>query len=300
MHKLCGQGNDAGCQFECFKHLQHHLDRYAAELSRVLFRKKNLQSDRRWWLSVFYSLYVQAYVRRVLITIQSHTDHENLYADWSRYCHTPLVLFKAAAAGWDPISSKDDTSLPPVGSDNDAKLYRHISVARDVIRAVSEDDYSHDTRTSSGILWDLFECQIQLELEDSRPYYHGGTKRRANSPPQGDEAMRRASTDNLSLRSSASSCSSGRASSFASINSAYGALNFDTSVDRPSSDQISPSSVPSGVLQPYNHDLVDQRTSSSPALRLTPSLDPGSTQDFFMCDCCPKKPKRFATREELR
>lgn len=211
--------------------------------------------------------------------VQSHTDPEDLYPGWSRYCHTSLDLFTAAAAGWDPISSKDHLNILLTGSETDKKLSRHLSVAGNVVRETDGDEGRLETHTSFDILRDLFDLPSQPWAE-SQPYIFGGTKRRANSPPQGDEAIRRTSTDNLSLRSSASGYSSGTASSFATINSAYGTLDLDSPFGRHSPARISSSSTTSGDIQPYTHGLDKSGRVSPPTPRYHPIPGVGKVQGF--------------------
>lgn len=51
-----------------------HLTLYSRELSRVFFKKENLNSRRPWWLSAFYSFCIQSYVRRALIELTRDAD----------------------------------------------------------------------------------------------------------------------------------------------------------------------------------------------------------------------------------
>ena len=56
-------------------------------------------------------------------------------------------------------------------------------------------------------------------------------------------------------------------------------------------------------IGPHQRALSDQKNMVSPR-KLTETLRTNGTvgkiQGFFMCDCCPKKPKKFETAEELR
>lgn len=45
-------------------------------------------------------------------------------------------------------------------------------------------------------------------------------------------------------------------------------------------------------------NMVSPRKLTEPTLRTTAGV--GKIQGFYMCDCCPKKPKKFDTRDELR
>lgn len=46
-----------------------------------------------------------------------------------------------------------------------------------------------------------------------------------------------------------------------------------------------------------SRNVVSPRKLTEPTLRI--STGSGKSQGFYMCDCCPKKPKKFDTREEL-
>ncbi|KAK3311068.1 uncharacterized protein B0T15DRAFT_386282 [Chaetomium strumarium] len=104
-HESCGGGQ---CRVECIRNLSSRVATYIDELSSVVFNKENMR-DRRWWLSTFYSLYIQSYVRHALIAIekqlrfQSADDvpAEDLTA--TQYLHLPAVLFTAASAKYDPL-----------------------------------------------------------------------------------------------------------------------------------------------------------------------------------------------------
>ncbi|KAK4127010.1 hypothetical protein N657DRAFT_640903 [Parathielavia appendiculata] len=104
-HEECGGGQ---CQVECIRKLRSQVAAYVDELSSVIFNKENMR-DRRWWLSTFYSLYIQSYVRHALIIIEKQlrflsaedVPAEDLTA--TQYMHLPAVLFTAASAKYDPL-----------------------------------------------------------------------------------------------------------------------------------------------------------------------------------------------------
>ncbi|KAK3298726.1 uncharacterized protein B0H64DRAFT_318014 [Chaetomium fimeti] len=104
-HEDCGGGQ---CQVECIHNLRSRVAAYVDELSSVIFNKENMR-DRRWWLSTFYSLYIQSYVRHALITIekqlrfQSSDDVPAEDLTTTQYLHLPAVLFTAASAKYDPL-----------------------------------------------------------------------------------------------------------------------------------------------------------------------------------------------------
>ncbi|KAG6356043.1 hypothetical protein INS49_015428 [Diaporthe citri] len=138
MHESCVTTREDGCYFKSFAELQHGIQQYTSELSKVFFRKKALQSDRRWWLSVFYSLLIQSPVRQTLVMIMAGTNSGLLVKDsdptqCTQYCYTAINIFDAASAGWDPITSDEDLEPLLSGSDIDQKVSKHIKVAREAI-----------------------------------------------------------------------------------------------------------------------------------------------------------------------
>lgn len=104
-HEDCGGGH---CEVECIHNLRSQLAAYIDELSSVIFNKENMR-DRRWWLSTFYSLYIQSYVRHALIIIEKQlrfqcpddVPPEDLTT--TQYLHLPAILFTAASAKYDPL-----------------------------------------------------------------------------------------------------------------------------------------------------------------------------------------------------
>lgn len=180
MHGFCGTTQEEGCRFQCFATLQHHIQQYTSELSKVFFRKKALQSDRRWWLSVFYSLVIQAAVRQTLLMVHSKINSSALVKDadpnfCSRYCYTVLNIFDAASAGWDPITSDDDLGPLLLGSDLEKRLARHVVTAREM--KLSSHDHTRDMPLSTfDHLRTLFEVHA-----DERVRHRVSTKGGASS-----------------------------------------------------------------------------------------------------------------------
>ncbi|KAI7777892.1 hypothetical protein LA080_002944 [Diaporthe eres] len=381
MHGSCITTREEGCHFKPFADLQHSIQQYTSELSKVFFRKKALQSDRRWWLSVFYSFLIQSPVRQTLVMIQAETNSGPLVKDsgptqCTQYCYTALNIFDAASAGWDPITSDEDLEYLLSGSDIDQKVARHIKVAREAIHrdrmgneihdsfeflknmfgmdvsarvrrristrrisskgstaamtpqpalcvpsasqtphfsdsehASSDHIKNHDSDTESSIPPPLPPPRFvpAEEWESLRGYKSGTNKRRATSPPQ-EDGERRLSTDNFPLFLSTADDTSDRANSissinsFSSINAAYGTLALDSPGSGQSQRLMSSSphsTKPDNTQQPGKppaisaHELI-RRRSAMPGTNAA-----GKVQGFYMCDCCPKKPKKFSTREEL-
>ena len=96
------------CQVQCIQDLSYYVESYINELSSVVFNKENMR-DRRWWLSTFYSLYIQSYVRQALIAIEKQlcfdavddVPAEDLTS--TQYLHLAAILFTAASAKYDPL-----------------------------------------------------------------------------------------------------------------------------------------------------------------------------------------------------
>ncbi|KAF6821820.1 C2H2 finger domain-containing protein [Colletotrichum plurivorum] len=103
--------------------------------------------------------------------------------------------------------------------------------------------------------------------------------------------------------------------SIASMSSSYGRISpgglspggispggTDPSCSSPYSATMSLNPSPRGSLSraPHQRTISESRPLASPR-KLAEVSKPGSTKisGFFMCDCCPKKPKKFETAEEL-
>jgi len=75
----------------------------------MMFKKVNLR-DRRWWLSTFYSLCIQSYVRRALLVIEKQLFYPGLddppqSLNSEQYLHLITVLFIAVSFQYDPLSA---------------------------------------------------------------------------------------------------------------------------------------------------------------------------------------------------
>src|SRR3569833_406125 len=87
------------CSVDCLRGLCSHIYSYIDELSVMMFKMMNLR-DRRWWLSTFYSLCIQSYVRRGLLVLEQHltfgaSDDSDLNS--AQYLHLISVLFIAVS-----------------------------------------------------------------------------------------------------------------------------------------------------------------------------------------------------------
>ncbi|KAF2806452.1 uncharacterized protein BDZ99DRAFT_95242 [Mytilinidion resinicola] len=142
------------CTVECVRYLEHHLENYVMELSRVFFKKKNLRGNLDWWLPAFYSLCIQGFVRRALCHILNSEDyHKNIQRSISatQYLHIAVRLFIARSGLYDPlVPGSLDESL---GAD---ETTIHNYQAAQV--AVNWSSWaSHDIWNSGSFLRYLFE-----------------------------------------------------------------------------------------------------------------------------------------------
>ncbi|KAF4636462.1 hypothetical protein G7Y89_g1614 [Cudoniella acicularis] len=105
-HQNC---TPSSCQVECLSTLDANLTSFLDLLSEVIF-KKNSNYCRDWWLSVFYSLCIQSYVRKLLVALVSHLDFpgsREQRAATSQYLQVPVELFAAynnSGKKYDPLS----------------------------------------------------------------------------------------------------------------------------------------------------------------------------------------------------
>ncbi|KAL2259342.1 hypothetical protein VTK26DRAFT_7009 [Humicola hyalothermophila] len=339
-HDECSGGQ---CQVKCIQSLSAQVATYIDELSSVMFNKENMR-DRRWWLSTFYSLYIQSYVRHALITIEKQlrfrsmddVPAEDLTA--TQYLHLPAVLFTAASAKYDPLlggrlqyaltenSVIPETSVPEL----------HHSSAR---VACEVDKWPEaGIRTSYQFLRRMLQIG-SLDFFDSSPdasgspaafgtpFFNQGrvTSPRSLSPVSGSERI-------LSPRfyqshrkkDSIHSQSSGQTSFVFSshnpsldslartmstdISSLYepsifaGAGFFDSVTDlnaAVSPNPIRPTVETSGTIRAPRRlprRSFDQSMTEGPANGEEAMPDADTA---FVCNCCPRAPRRFHTSEEL-
>lgn len=131
-------------------------------------------------------------------------------------------------------------------------------------------------------------------------YFLGGERTMSPPPVALEKAMVPvlSTADDVSDR--ANSISS--VNSYSSINAAYGTLGLDSPGSGQSSRLMS-SSPQSPIPDMHqvdipramsSHDIIRQRAAKH---RGTSGV--GKVQGLYICDCCPKKPKKFNTREEL-
>lgn len=194
---------------------------------------------------------------------------------------------------------------------------------------------SYDYNSPEDI--DMEETQSLKRLHIDDAYMAGGQKRRAASPnseqslaPHADIPRRRdfgtrdsptsrlATLPRGATMPSVSTSRSGSYMSMSTISMPPTAISTANSFGRrspvgPSPGGISPTSCASPYTTPASlnpsprnsisgRGSIHSRTVSGASTRkITEVQKPGGTkmQNFFMCECCPKKPKRFESAEEL-
>jgi hypothetical protein len=334
-HEDCGGGQ---CQVQCIRNLRSQVAAYIDELSSVIFNKENMR-DRRWWLSTFYSLYIQSYVRHALIIVEKQLRFlsvedvaaEDLTA--TQYLHLPAVLFTAASAKYDPLLdgrlqyALTDNSVIPETSVPES----HHSSAR--VACEVDKWLEAGIRTPYQFLRRLLQIG-SLDFSDSGPDASGTASRSptsmsspssvrgkigspiTTSPSAFDEPLAFPRPPFAqSKRDSWDSRYSGQPST------KFSNMSSDSLARTMSTDMTSlyESSIMAGVsFSGSVADLNNESGTINPALfsvhhnGSSQSLDqvvvksfarmegPGpGSEPTFVCNCCPRTPRHFHTSEEL-
>lgn len=102
------------CRLHSVAKLQQSSSIYMNALHDVMFSKWGLSNHRFWWLSIFYSLCIQSFVRVNLMKLSEHvqtsTQISDQWSDAKAYLHSFISLFQAASAEYDPITMADHLS----------------------------------------------------------------------------------------------------------------------------------------------------------------------------------------------
>jgi len=150
---------------DCSANVTSNLELYLDELSRVIFRKENLQSDRAWWLSAFYSLCIQNIVRELLVIIVRDFWDEYDKADTLApkcYLHLALKLFLASSGGYDPVMSNYNSE-----ESTKATEINYFKLAQN---AVDQPSWAgRNIRSSRDYLYRLFKIEDTLSDEEPEP-----------------------------------------------------------------------------------------------------------------------------------
>lgn len=254
-----------------------------------------------------------------------------------RFTQTPLHSAVSPRLGPFSLSSRDPRS-PGGNSDVDYSVRRRRS-GRTNSTSLGEDSAAsprggYELHSADSEIAETSSMR-RLHLDESKEYHVAGLKRRASSPP-GDDSMLHSMGSQSDLRrrepsrgsptprlavhpkgSGSSVSSAGRSGSFASTFS-VAAPSSATSVNsfgRRSPVHLSPGGgtdggqgyainpSPRGSISRGTHqrNISESRQTASPRKITEVSKPNGQRMQGFMlmCECCPKKPKKFETLEEL-
>ncbi|KAI1413169.1 hypothetical protein F5Y13DRAFT_198908 [Hypoxylon sp. FL1857] len=354
------------CQIQPFQELSSSVKSFTDELSKVIFRKENRLHEKRWWLSTFYSLWIQSLVRRTIRFIETQAIVQlspEIRHACSSYPLLALELFEAASASFDPLVSA--WSLDDEPPNMDLRLMKYYRLAQkalsgqwasgagssiDFLRCLYQDS---GTSPNTHIREDLPPSSVSnLINDDSESHGHikprppifqthkltqagnkfsvpvrtrSGAKRRAGSPLQDVGFIRRNGSsssmlDSRDLRSRALSIASPASPMSPAYSFAYGTSS--STRWNGSGDSLAEMSKLLGTSPPNPRDQYDYlnpskghrpslhyKSSNESFLELPRTLNkrrPASSpandglRGLFLCECCPKKPKKFETMEELR
>ncbi|KAI0837107.1 hypothetical protein F5Y06DRAFT_92103 [Hypoxylon sp. FL0890] len=353
------------CQVQPFQDLSSSIKSFTDELSKVIFRKENRLHEKRWWLSAFYSLWIQSHVRRTIKFVENQATVQlspEIKHACSSYLLLALELFEAASASFDPLVSA--WSLDEEPPNMDLRLMKYYRLAQkalsgqwacdagssiDFLRCLYQDS---DTSPNTHIRGDRPLSSVS-NLGNDESEGHGntkprppifqthklaqpgskfsvpvrtrsGAKRRAGSPLQDVGFIRRNGSsssmlDSRDIRSRALSIASPASPMSPAYSFAYGTSS--STRWNGSADSLAEMSKLLGTSPPNPRDQFDYL---SPSKGHRPSLHYKSSNESFLelprtlnkrrpatvardglrrpflCECCPKKPKKFETMEELR
>lgn len=200
-------------------------------------------------------------------------------------------------------------------------------------RGRSRRNNSDDATSTQGSFADDMEIEEtsslkRLHIEDA--YAGAGQKRRAASPASDDLGLHMMPGQGAARGSPTPRLSVGPATATSLLSGASSRPGFFTSsitippnpaassYGHRSPGGISPGALsPTSCTSPYNtpaslnpspkaavanRTSLHARTASGASARKLPEMQKpgGKFQGFYMCECCPKKPKKFETAEELR
>ncbi|TRX92277.1 hypothetical protein FHL15_006892 [Xylaria flabelliformis] len=129
------------CRVESFRKLSSGISAFIEEFSRVVFRKENRATERKWWLSAFYGLYIQSFVRRTIVFVEDQSlahlrdYHPELHRNCSNYLTLATNLFEAASASYDPLVSAWSLEKEPIDHKFDVRLIKYYRLAQKALKA---------------------------------------------------------------------------------------------------------------------------------------------------------------------
>ncbi|KAI1375302.1 hypothetical protein F4677DRAFT_133770 [Hypoxylon crocopeplum] len=359
------------CQIQLFQDLSSNIKSFTDELSKVIFRKENRLHERRWWLSAFYSIWIQSYVRRTIRFVKDESKvqlSQETKEACSNYLLLALELFDATSASFDPLMSPWSLEEEPVNID--LKLIKYYRLAQKVLLSEqwpcdigSSIDYLrqlyHDgdtvptTHSQGGVRSPLMSGLGNVGnseghgassarpsiFQSPKPAQPGGifsvplrtrsgAKRRAGSPLQDVSFIRRNGSSSsmldsrdtrsrgLSIASPGSPMSSGYSFAYGTSSSTRWNGSADSLAEmfklygssppsaRDQFEYLSPSkgNRPSLHYKSSNESFLELPRKLKEPRKLKGSPSASGARDIrgsFLCECCPKKPKKFQTAEEL-
>lgn len=124
------------CKVTCIADLDADILRYLDELCRVFHSKENMRNFRGWWLSGFYSLCIQRFVRKALISLFSREVpgiSEQQCFGAQEYLHLALRLFVAYSRTYDPLTRDIPSNFGPDIGEEDKLFMNEIRIAQIVV-----------------------------------------------------------------------------------------------------------------------------------------------------------------------
>ncbi|KAK3372670.1 hypothetical protein B0H63DRAFT_497059 [Podospora didyma] len=313
-HVSCRAGQ---CQVHYIRDLSLSVTAYIDELSSVIFNKDNMR-DRRWWLSTFYSLCIQSHVRHAVIAIEKQLCFQSADEDLisTQYLHLAAMLFTAASAKYDPLLG---------GRHQYTVTENENSVTRET--TVPELHHSSARKVCEVDSWP--ECGIKSSYEFLRRALQIGSldfasgqmdhpmsdlQSPSETPETSDPSRRHQQRDSIFSITSLTSMAISNPSSVSLTRTLDTDVTsiFDSIYEQPLSPVKASFGDDSASLSTArvhvegttaNPPPVSQTDKSGQATLVAPNSEASQASvgeaGSFICNCCPRGPRRFATSEEL-
>jgi hypothetical protein len=123
LHTLC---DDSSCRINCMSDLTSAFTIYLDELDRVLFCKAYMRDKSAGWLSIFYSLCIQAKARKCLINlVERGSRRYEILSSCRNFQRQAVLLFNASSGTFDPLAQafSADSSDKNIRSDYQMAQY---------------------------------------------------------------------------------------------------------------------------------------------------------------------------------
>ncbi|PVH78822.1 hypothetical protein DL98DRAFT_516461 [Cadophora sp. DSE1049] len=145
------------CVIDCIASVNTNISLYNKELSRVFFSKENMRDKKPWWLSTFYSLYIQSLVKRTLRILEKDLKHSSPRIG-TTYLQLPLRLFVASMGSYDPILVREIPTGDASTTDNGGVDDAAVSAYEEARLVLGQATWSgRGIRSSADYLCMLFE-----------------------------------------------------------------------------------------------------------------------------------------------